>query len=62
MRLRELVEELDARFIILSFSDDGFIAPAALRDMLAAVGRVSEQRQAHATYRGCRNLSGRSPR
>ncbi len=60
-RLRELVERLDARFIILSFSDDGFISPADLREMLACVGRVSEQRQAHATFRGSRNLAARSP-
>ncbi len=58
-RLRELVERLDARFIILSFSDDGFIAPAELREMLASLGRVSEQRQTHATFRGSRNLAAR---
>jgi len=58
-RLRELVQRLDARFIILSFSDDGFISPADLRDMLTSLGRVREQRQAHATFRGSRNLAAR---
>ena len=60
VRLHELVESLDARFIILSFSDDGFISPAQLREMLERVGRVTEQRRQHATFRGSRNLSARS--
>jgi adenine-specific DNA-methyltransferase len=59
-RLRDLIEEVDARFIILSFSDDGFISPAELREVLGAVGRVSEQVQPHATFRGSRNLRSRS--
>lgn len=59
-RLRDLVEGVDASFIILSFSDDGFISPPELREFLGAVGRVSEQVQPHATFRGSRNLRNRS--
>jgi adenine-specific DNA-methyltransferase len=59
-RLRELINAVDARFVILSFNDDGFISPPELREVLNEVGTVTEQQQAHATFRGCRNLRNRS--
>lgn len=59
-RLRELIGTVDARFVILSFNDEGFISPPELRDMLSEIGDVTEQRQPHATFRGCRNLQNRS--
>jgi adenine-specific DNA-methyltransferase len=59
-RLRELIGTVDARFVILSFNDDGFISPPELREMLSEIGEVTEQRQPHATFRGCRNLQNRS--
>jgi adenine-specific DNA-methyltransferase len=59
-RLRELVAALDARFLIVSFSDEGFISPVAMRELLGEVGIVSEHRQRHATFRGARNLAKRS--
>jgi adenine-specific DNA-methyltransferase len=58
--LHELIDAVDARFVILSFNDDGFISPAELRDMLSEVGTVTEKRQPHATFRGCRNLRNRN--
>ncbi len=59
-RLRDLVTAVDARFVILSFSDEGFVSPAEIREVLGEVGSVTEQRQPHATFRGCRNLHNRS--
>ncbi len=59
-RLRQLVEAVDASFVVLSFNDDGYISPPELREALRSVGRVTEQTQLHATFRGCRNLSNRS--
>jgi adenine-specific DNA-methyltransferase len=59
-RLRQLIEAVDANFVILSFNDDGFISPPELREVLHSVGRVTEQTQLHATFRGCRNLRNRS--
>jgi adenine-specific DNA-methyltransferase len=59
-RLRELIGTVDARFVILSFNDEGFISPPELREMLGEIGEVTEQRQPHATFRGCRNLQNRS--
>lgn len=60
LRLRELVSDVDARFVILSFNDEGYVSPPEIRDVLGKVGTVSEQQQAHATFRGCRNLRDRS--
>jgi adenine-specific DNA-methyltransferase len=59
-RLHELLEKVDATFVILSFNDEGFISPAQLRELLDGVGEVTEQRQPHTTFRGCRNLRNRS--
>ncbi len=58
--LRRLINDLDARFLLISFNDEGFIPPAQMRDMLGAVGTVSEFTQRHNTFRGSRNLRGRS--
>jgi adenine-specific DNA-methyltransferase len=58
-RLRKLVSSVDASFVILSFNDDGFISPPEIREVLNEVGTVTEQRQPHATFRGCRNLRNR---
>jgi len=59
-RLRELVSTVDARFVILSFNDEGFVSPAEIREVLNEIGSVTEQQQPHATFRGCRNLRNRS--
>jgi adenine-specific DNA-methyltransferase len=59
-RLRDLVSAVDARFVILSFNDEGFVSPPEIREVLGEVGSVTEQRQPHATFRGCRNLQSRS--
>lgn len=59
-RLRELISDADARFVILSFNDEGFVPPAEIRRFLDEVGIVTEHRQAYTTFRGCRNLRNRS--
>jgi adenine-specific DNA-methyltransferase len=59
-RLSELIGAVDARFVILSFNDDGYISPPEMRAVLNEVGTVTEQRQPYATFRGCRSFAGRS--
>lgn len=59
-RLRELVEDVDAAFVVVSSNDEGFISPDEMRDLLTSVGRVTEHSEPYATFRGCRNLSNRS--
>ncbi|MEZ6195412.1 MAG: DNA adenine methylase [Planctomycetota bacterium] len=58
--LRELVANLDARFVLVSFNDEGFIAPDAMRTLLAEHGRVEEIARRHAAFRGSRNLASRA--
>ncbi len=59
-KLRELIGTVDARFVILSFNDEGFVSPPEIREVLTEVGTVTEQRQPYTTFRGCRNLRNRS--
>ena len=59
-RLRELIGAVDAKFVILSFNDEGFVSPPEIREVLSEVGTVTEQRQPYTTFRGCRNLRNRS--
>jgi adenine-specific DNA-methyltransferase len=59
-RFRELVEAVDAQFVVVSFNDEGFISPDDMREMLTNVGNVTEHREPYATFRGCRNLGNRS--
>jgi adenine-specific DNA-methyltransferase len=59
-RLRELIESVDAEFVILSFNDEGFVSPPEIRAALGAIGAVTEHRQTYTTFRGCRNLRNRS--
>jgi adenine-specific DNA-methyltransferase len=59
-KLRELIGAVDAKFVILSFNDEGFVSPPEIREVLSEVGTVTEQCQPYTTFRGCRNLRNRS--
>lgn len=58
--LEQLINGLHARFLLVSFNDEGFIPPEQMRDILAAVGTVTEFTQRYNAFRGSRNLSGRN--
>ena len=58
--LQDLLTTMDARFLLVSFSNEGFIKPAAMRAMLEQIGRVDALEIKYNTYRGSRNLHGRS--
>lgn len=58
--LRELLESLDSKFFIVSFSNEGFITPPQMREMLERLGTVSVFETAYNTFRGSRNLNNRS--
>lgn len=49
---REVLERVRARWLVVSFSDEGFLAPAELRALLGARGRVREERIEHPRYIG----------
>lgn len=58
--MRDLVTSLDAKFLIVSFNDEGYIHPAEIADILSSVGKVSEFQAKYNTFRGSRNLRNRS--
>ena len=59
-RLTDAVNRVDARYVLLSFNDEGFIAPRDLRRILGELGPVREVKLKHNTFRGSRNLHARS--
>lgn len=59
-RFADLVTNLDARYLLISFNDEGFISPGEMRSILNDVGSVSEYTVAYNTFRGSRNLRERA--
>ena len=58
--LRSTVEPLNAKFVLISFNDEGFISPAEMREFLNSLGRLSEVAIEYNTFRASRNLHKRS--
>ena len=57
---RELAEALPARFLLVSFNSEGFIGRRAMLELLGRLGRVEVLETKYNTFRGSRNLGGRS--
>jgi adenine-specific DNA-methyltransferase len=57
--LRELVLEIAAKYILISFNSEGFIGPEAMKAMLERIGRLEILETQYNTFRGSRNLSRR---
>ncbi len=55
----DLCRKLDTKFLLISFSSDGFIGREEMTDMLSSLGEVQVLDKEYNTFRGCRNLSGR---
>lgn len=58
-RMRDLITATPAEFLLVSFSDDGFISPEEMRQMLETEGKLRELQIRYNAYRAARNLSGR---
>jgi adenine-specific DNA-methyltransferase len=58
--MHDLLERIPARFLLISFNAEGHIGTDELRQTLTARGRVDEIVVEHPTFRGSRNLRGRS--
>lgn len=56
----DLVARCRARFLLVSFNDEGFIPPGRMRAILESQGTVTEYRTTYNAFRGSRNLQGRS--
>lgn len=57
--MKDLLETLDAKFILVSFNDEGFIPLADMRSILNGIGTVAEFDTKYNTFRGCRNIRNR---
>jgi adenine-specific DNA-methyltransferase len=55
--LADLVAALDARYLLVSFSDEGFIEPGDMRMMLAELGPVEVVETRYNAFRGSRSLN-----
>ena len=58
--MQDLLTAVDARFLLVSFSNEGFIKPAEMRAMLEQIGKVDALEIRYNAYRGSRNLDGRA--
>jgi adenine-specific DNA-methyltransferase len=58
--LRDLAETIDSKFLLVSFNDEGFIAPAEMRAMLERIGTVDVIETRYNAFRGSRSFERRS--
>lgn len=59
-RLRDLLGAVDAKFILLSFNDEGFVSPSEMRHILDPVGSIEAVEVRYNAFRGSRNLRNRA--
>jgi adenine-specific DNA-methyltransferase len=57
--LKNLVEDIKAKFVIISFNSEGFIGLEAMKDMLDKIGKVEVLKTEYNVFRGSRNLNNR---
>lgn len=57
--LADLAETIDSRFLLVSFNNEGFIAPAEMRAMLERLGTVDVIETQYNAFRGSRNFDNR---
>lgn len=59
-RVEDLIGHTDAKWLLVSFNDEGFVSPEEMRALLGRVGEVAVVEVPYSTFRGSRNLRGRS--
>ena len=57
--LRELLETVDAPFLLVSFNNEGFISTDEMREMLDGIGSVDVLETRYNAFRGSRNFDNR---
>jgi len=57
--LRQLLEDIDARFLLISFNNEGFISPDEMRALLNDLGTVDVLERRYNAFRGSRNFNNR---
>ncbi len=56
----DLVQHLNARYLLISFNNEGFISKKEMTSLLSQCGEVTVLEEAYNTYRASRNLSARN--
>jgi adenine-specific DNA-methyltransferase len=57
--LTELVENIKAKYVMVSFNSEGFIGLEEMKNTLRTMGRVEVLETKYNTFRGSRNLNKR---
>jgi adenine-specific DNA-methyltransferase len=57
--LTALVENINSKYVIISFNSDGFIRLEEMKTMLRKIGSVEVLETKYNTFKGCRNLNNR---
>lgn len=57
--MKDLCENLNSKYLLISFSNDGFISQEEMVEFLSEIGDVRVMDTQYNTFRGCRNLNGR---
>ena len=57
--MRDLLQALDAKFLLVSFNDEGFITTDEMRGLLREIGRVEVMETPYNAFRGSRNFNNR---
>jgi adenine-specific DNA-methyltransferase len=57
--LKDLVSNIKAKYVLISFNSEGFIGAEDMKDMLAKIGKPEVLEITYNAFRGCRNLNGR---
>jgi adenine-specific DNA-methyltransferase len=60
--LADLVARVKAKFLLVSFNSEGFIARSEMEELLGKHGRVEVFETGYSAFKGSRNFSGRPPR
>lgn len=58
--MRDIIRKLDAKYVLISYNNEGFISFDEMKEMLSSFGKVKERRIRYNTFRGSRNLRERS--
>lgn len=57
--LKELISNIKAKFVLISFNSEGFISKEEMTSMLEKNGKLDILEKKYNTFRGCRNLNSR---
>ena len=57
----QLVSDIDSKYLIISYNNEGFISLTEMQNMLSKYGELTTKEIEYVTFRGSRNLKNRNP-